>query len=168
MKLIIPTIEQLSYRKQLMLDPKTMSYNAHYDLDIPEYNVETGCILFDESKWETWYKKWIHNEAYYFYAYLQDDNDNFIGEINYHYLPEVDDVEIGIVIEAKYRGLGYSVEGLRLLINQAKQNGIKSLRNTFEPERVAALKSHLKVGFEIAQEKDDHGFITVVLDLTRE
>ena len=41
----IPTIDELHYRQKWMMDPKTMEYNAGYDLDIKGYNKENGTII---------------------------------------------------------------------------------------------------------------------------
>lgn len=167
LKTIQPRLSELSYRKRIMQDIETMSYNAHYNLDFPEYNNDTGCILFDESSWKSWYSKWINNEPTRFYAYLQNEDGNYVGEINYHLDPASNTHTIGILIEAKYRGLGYGLQGLKLLIEKAKQDGLKILRNDFEIERTAALKAHLDVGFKLTEYKNDYGcpIIELILDV---
>lgn len=56
--------------------------------------------------------------------------------------------EMGIIIEAKYRGMGYSVPALNLLLEHAftKMNA-KAVHNYFEDKRKAAINLHLKAGF---------------------
>ncbi len=52
MNLHKPDIEELTYRRDLLADPFTMSYNKGLSLGISEYNNSTGCILFHETtKW---------------------------------------------------------------------------------------------------------------------
>jgi len=48
-----PSISELHYRQEWMKDPKTMSYNAGYDMDLKGYDKETetigthqGCLDF--------------------------------------------------------------------------------------------------------------------------
>lgn len=60
---------------------------------------------------------------------------------------------MGIVIEAKYRGNGYAENALKLLLKQAFEvMGAEAVINEFEAARIAAVKTHLSVGFkEIAK-----------------
>lgn len=39
-----PKIDELHYRQEWMKDPKTMNYNAGYDMDLKGYDKETGTI----------------------------------------------------------------------------------------------------------------------------
>lgn len=70
-----PSIEELNYRKELLSDPETMAYNNHFG----------GTIDFDESKWQTWFDKWIgDNNPDFFYAYIYDKSSNIpVGEAAY-------------------------------------------------------------------------------------
>lgn len=40
----VPACEELWYRRKIMQDPETMSYNKGYDLDFEGYGRETGVI----------------------------------------------------------------------------------------------------------------------------
>ena len=40
----VPNTQELNYRQEWMKDPKTMSYNAGYDMDLKGYDKETGTI----------------------------------------------------------------------------------------------------------------------------
>lgn len=42
--LVVPSIEDLKYRQKWMNNPKTMSYNAGFDLELKGYDKETGTI----------------------------------------------------------------------------------------------------------------------------
>lgn len=161
----VPTIDELWYRERIMSDPATMAYNAGYDMGFDEYHNDTGCIDFPKEDWKDWYEYFVGNEPECFYAYLMRSEDNtFIGEVNVH--SENDDgiYEMGIVIEAGYRGRGYSIEGISLLLSHAfdKMKAVK-VCNSFEADRIAALKTHLAVGFEKTTEK--YGIIEV--EITR-
>jgi transketolase len=83
-----------------------------------------------------------------------------------------EDYDMGILIEGKYRGLGYSREALELLLRYAfKVMGAGAVHNVFEEERDAALKVHLDCGFREAGREngivhllitaDDHRKITL-------
>ena len=56
---------------------------------------------------------------------------------------------MGIVIYAPYRGKGYAVPALKLLLDHAFRDcGISRLHNDFETTRDAAWSIHRKVGFK--------------------
>ncbi len=114
-QLYVPKYEDLWFRQMFMSDDETMSYNHKWG----------GTILFPEEEWKEWYQYWIVNsEGKRFYRYLVDDTNNeFVGEVAYHY-DEPRDVTIAdIIIDAKYRGKGFGKIGLQLLCEAAKKNG---------------------------------------------
>ena len=56
---------------------------------------------------------------------------------------------MGIVIYAPYRGKGYAVPALKLMLDHAFRDcGISRVHNDFEDTRSAALHIHRKVGFK--------------------
>lgn len=149
--LYIPKLNELWFRQEMLSDPSTMSYNANYD-EFEGYNKDTGCIDFPKTKWADWYGFWVDNEPKRFYAYIRRTADGvFVGEINFHFTPEEDRWDMGIVIYAPYRGNGYAVPALRLMLEHAfKDCGVTKLHNYFETTRYAAVKAHLAVGFRDA------------------
>ena len=156
LELYIPALDELWFYREMMSDPKTMFYNANWDVDYDGYHKDTGCIDFPESEWAEWYEYWIGNEPERFYAYIKRISDGtWIGDINFHYTPEREWWDMGIVIYAPYRGKGYAVPALRLMIEHAFRDcGVTRLHNEFEIERRAALKSHLAAGFRDAGAED--------------
>ena len=107
----IPSINDLHYRQEWMKDPKTMSYNAGYDMDIKGYDKETGVITKTNNEMIDWYNKWVNKEADRFFAYIYSNEFNRpIGEV-YYYLDNGIN-SMGIVICDKYRGKGYSYYAL--------------------------------------------------------
>lgn len=50
--LVVPSIENLKYRQKWMNNPKTMSYNAGFDLDLKGYNNEQRIIANKKSKFK--------------------------------------------------------------------------------------------------------------------
>ena len=75
LKTYLPKLEDLWFRKEMLNDPATMSYNAKWG----------GTINFDESNWQDWYDYWItNNESLRFYRYLLNDKNEFVGEISYN------------------------------------------------------------------------------------
>ena len=156
LKLHVPKLNELWFRRSLLSDPATMSYNA------PWFPPD-GCIPFPETAWESWYKDWIGSPER-FYAYIElCDNGSFIGEVNYHYDAESDAYEIGILISAEERGRGFGRKALELLIGRAfDSKGVNRLSNVFETSRAAALKIHLDCGF--AKTPSDDELVHLILE----
>ncbi|MDE7234554.1 MAG: N-acetyltransferase, partial [Ruminiclostridium sp.] len=72
----VPKPEDLWFRQVLLADPETMTYNHAWG----------GTIPFPKEKWNGWYDTWIvHTEEKRFYRYLVNDENEFVGEIAYHY-----------------------------------------------------------------------------------
>lgn len=145
----IPSYKELWYRKKIMSDPETMSYNKGYELNFDEYDQETGCIAFPERAWADWYTYFVGQEPLRFYAYLVRKKDGvFIGEVNLHKNQEHPWHEMGILLEARHRGQGYSEPALKLLLQYAfEKMNVNSVHNQFEATRTAALQTHLAAGF---------------------
>ncbi|MBR4164492.1 MAG: GNAT family N-acetyltransferase [Solobacterium sp.] len=130
-----PAYEDLWFRQKMMADEKTMSYNHAWG----------GTIPFPEEEWKDWYDYWIinHNNQRY-YRYLKDDD--FVGEIAYHYDKELKGYIADVIIFAKYRGKGYGSKGLQMLCNAAKENGISVLYDDIAIDN-SAIHLFLKDGF---------------------
>lgn len=152
LELYIPALNELWFYQKMLSDPETMSYNADYDIDYEGYHKDTGCIDFPKSKWAEWYKHWVGNEPERFYAYIKRSSDGeWIGDVNFHYTQSQEWWDMGIVIYAPYRGKGYAAPALRLMLEHAFRDcSVTRLHNSFESQRCAALKSHLKAGFRDA------------------
>lgn len=134
LELYIPKVEDYWYEEKIQSDPETMSYNAGWDVSYYGYHYDTGCIDFPKERWQEVFDKRVKEKR--FFAYLKDkDLDEFIGYVNYHYNKNDDRYECGILIESKYRGKGYSREGLKLLCNYAKSQGVDYLYDDFEDNR---------------------------------
>lgn len=150
----IPLIEELTYRQKLMSQPDTMSYNAGYDIGFKGYDKNTGCIDFPRNVWNEWYSYMVNSKPRCFYAYITRVEDNvFIGEVNIHLNNEKKWYEMGIVLESKYRGMGYSTEALEKLLEVAfcEYNAL-AVHNDFENTREAAIAIHKKAGFNLINE----------------
>lgn len=163
----VPELNEFWYRKKLMEDPETMSYNRGYDLDFAGYDKGTGCIAFPEEEWESCYNYFVGNEPERFYAYLVNtENGEFVGEVNAHKSVGHDWYDMGIVIEAKHRGKGYANEGLRLLLHHAFIDmGAMAVHNSFEKSRNAALKAHEHAGF--CKYSEENGVIELAITKER-
>lgn len=139
-ELYIPKLEDLWFYQKMMSDPETMSYNDPWG----------GCIDYPDEVLPDWYANWVGQEPDRFYAYIKRSSDGtWIGDLNFHYTPEKDWWDMGIVIYAPFRGKGYAVPALRLLLDQAfRVCEISRLHNDFETTRDAAWAIHRKVGFK--------------------
>ena len=147
LKIYIPRLEDYWYEQKLQSDPNTMSYNAGWDVSYDGYHYDTGCIDFPKSKWEDTFNK--RNNENKFFAYLKDTNINeYVGYINYHYNENENKYYCGILIESKYRGKGYSKQGLKLLCDYAKEHGVTELYDDFEIDR-NGIKIFEDLGFQI-------------------
>ncbi len=157
-ELYIPKLSELAFRKTMLSDESTMSYNKNYDIENKNYHPETGCIEFPEENWEKWHEHWTAHAPERFYAYIRRKSDGaFLGEVNYHYIPAKKYHETGIVIYAPFRGMGYSVPALRLLTEHAFGVSMVSALNTeFEiaREEVVAWRSYFSAGFRVANEEN--------------
>ena len=124
LKIYIPRLDDYWYEPKLQSDPNTMSYNAGWDVSYDGYHYDTGCIDFPKSKWEDTFNKRKNENK--FFAYLKDTNINeYVGYINYHYNKNENKYYCGILIESKYRGKGYSKQGLKLVLTLSIRCGIK-------------------------------------------
>jgi len=150
--LYTPKLGDYWYEEKLQSDAKTMSYNAGYDVSYYGYHYDTGCIDFPKDRWKDTYNKRINENRYF--AYIKDNDINeFVGYVSYHYNKNEDRYECGIVVESKYRGKGYSKIALQLLCDTAKNSGIKELYDIFEIDRSNTLNIFKQVGFEIVEEQ---------------
>lgn len=136
LKLYTPKYEDLWFRQMFMADEETMSYNHAWG----------GTISFPEENWTDWYEHWIVNpEGKRFYRYLVKEEE-FVGEIAYHY-DEAQEIHVAdIIVYAKYRGNGYGKQGLQLLCEAAKANGVRVLYDDIAIDN-AAIKMFLGSGF---------------------
>jgi RimJ/RimL family protein N-acetyltransferase len=138
-----PSLADLSYRKQLLSNPETMEYNSGYDVSYYGYNYDTGCIDFNESKWNNWYSRQVKNSNK-FYAYVYN-NKTPVGEVFFS-----EEGSVSIIIEAKYRAKGYAKQALKLLIDKAfNEYGLKQLKDSIPENRIGAVKLFKDLGFTI-------------------
>lgn len=136
LKLYEPCIEDLWFKEKMMGDIQTMAYN----------HACGGTIPFPAERWEGWYAKWITNQnGKRFYRYLRHE-DTFVGEIAYHFDEERQIYVADVIVYAPYRGKGYGREGLLLLCDAAKANGVKVLYDDIAADN-ASLALFLKCGF---------------------
>lgn len=159
LELYIPQQNDGWFYVKMLSDPETMAYNA------PWFPPD-GCIPNPEAKWNELYNTWNIPNSGKFFAYLKRIEDGeFVGDVNYHFNPERNWYDMGIVIYAPERGNGYGKQGLQLLLDKAfKADGIAKLHNDFETSRKAAAFVHKAVGFqEVGVENG-----CIHLELTRE
>lgn len=138
LKLVIPELEELSFRQTLLADEDTMSYNHAWG----------GTIEWPEREWEDWYDHWIAEpEDKRFYRYLLDENiGEYVGEIAYHFDDGRGIHVADVIILAKFRGRGYGSIGLDLLCSSAKANGVDILYDDIAIDN-PAITMFLKNGF---------------------
>lgn len=151
-RLYIPKESELEYRRRLISDRETMSYNIGYG------DNGTGCYYQTDGQVKDWYKNW-NNGTDNYYAYIIRKEDNMpIGEVDIHWSEPCRKHIVGIVIEAKYRGNGYSLEALKLLCDVAfNELNLEKIYDDFPASRTAAEKVFLKVGFV----REDEEFVVL-------
>ena len=131
-----PTLSELGFRRKLLADPETMSYNRAWG----------GVIDFPEEKWAAWYEKWSDKE--HFYRYLRTKTGELVGETAYRldggrYLCDV-------IVLARRRGRGYGTQGLELLCAAARANGVKALYDDIAAGN-PAVELFLRHGFRVVE-----------------
>ena len=140
-----PEYEDLWFRQMMMSDEDTMSYNHAWG----------GTIPFPKEKWSVWHDCWIKNtEGKRFYRYLKNEDDQFVGEICYHFDDDVDGYFTDVIILAKYRGQGYGTLALSMLCAAAKENGVSILYDDIAIDN-PAVSLFLKQGFSEKYRTDE-------------
>ena len=150
LRLKIPGLRDMEYRRRILADPATMAYNRRRDLGGAEgYDPETGCIDFPRENWRWWRQIWLYNEPGFFSALLWNDEEaQFVGEVSYFYDGEADAHVAGILVEAAQRGKGYCAEGLRLLADRAfARDDLRVLRCDIPADNLPALRGYARAGF---------------------
>ena len=162
----VPKFEELTYRQNIMSQSDTMDYNKGYDVSYDGYHKDTGCIDFPKDKWKNWYSDRVDKKPKYFYAYITREDDNsFIGEVNLNLRDKDKSYDMGIVLEAKYRGMGYSLEALKKLMKVAFETyDALEVHNEFETTRKSAISIHKSVGFNIIDEVNGTSKLVITRD----
>lgn len=150
-----PALEELSFRRSLLSDPDTMAYNHAWG----------GTIDFPRERWADWYGRWLEDTSgTRFYRYLYDPKlDAFVGETAYHLDEELGGYICDVIVSARYRGRGYGIQGLDLLCQAAKANGVSRLLDNIAADN-PSVSLFRKAGFrEIGRNET---YILVAKDLT--
>jgi len=136
-ELYMPKMADLWFREKMLSDEATMSYNHAWG----------GTILFPKEVWGDWYAKWmLSHKNKRFYRYLKE-NDTFLGEVAYYFDEERKIHIADMIVYAPYRGKGYGEQGLHLLCEAARKNGIKELFDDIAIDN-PAIMLFLRCGFE--------------------
>lgn len=144
MKLYKPTLSDLWFRRELLSDPETMEYNHAW-----------GCTIdFPEQRWAVWYRKWLDGDGRYFYRYLVNEAGDFVGEAAYHYVEDLRAYLCDVIVMAKFRGNGYGRQGLELLCQTAKENGLTELFDMIAADN-PSINLFLSSGFTVVGEDRD-------------
>ena len=69
--LVVPKINEYSYKQKLENDPLTMNYNAGYDVSYKNYHYDTGCI---DLSYDSWLEKYNRKDLYF--PYIKDRETN--------------------------------------------------------------------------------------------
>jgi RimJ/RimL family protein N-acetyltransferase len=152
--LVTPTLEEMIFRKELLADPTTMSYNAKWG----------GAIDFSEDRWERWYNEWCReniNNRFYRFVYSENEQQ-YVGEVAYHYDDEYMCYICDVIIKAVFRGRGYGKNALSLLLKEAAKNGITEIYDNIAADN-SSIVLFQKAGFTEEWHNDD--FIMLRKDL---
>ena len=135
---VIPSLEQLSFRQQLLSDEETMAFNQKWG----------GAVCFPQQKWSVWYQKWVLDagrERFYRYLFAPE-LDCFVGEAAWHFSQEEQAYLTDILVYSRYRDRGYGGQALDLLCLQAREQGIAELRDGVALDN-PSIQMFLKKGF---------------------
>ena len=154
LKVVKPELEDLWFRESMMADIETMSYNDAWG----------GTIPFPKEDWEEWYTLWVRNSGQErYYRYLKDDaNKVFVGEISYHFDKLRNIYICDVIIKAEFRKQGFGTQGIQLLCEAAKANGVKVLYDDIAADN-PSIHLFLKNGFSIEFQNDEILMVKTVL-----
>ena len=154
LKVVKPELEDLRFRESMMADIETMSYNDAWG----------GTIPFPKEDWEEWYTLWVRNSGQErYYRYLKDDaNKVFVGEISYHFDKLRNIYICDVIIKAEFRKQGFGTQGIQLLCEAAKANGVEVLYDDIAADNPSA-HLFLKNGFSIEFQNDEILMVKTVL-----
>ena len=154
LKVVKPDLEDLWFRESMMADIETMSYNDAWG----------GTIPFPKEDWEEWYTLWVRNSGQErYYRYLKDDaNKVFVGEISYHFDKLRNIYICDVIIKAEFRKQGFGTQGIQLLCEAAKANGVEVLYDDIAADNPSA-HLFLKNGFSIEFQNDEILMVKTVL-----
>ena len=154
LKVVKPELEDLWFRESMMADIETMSYNDAWG----------GTIPFPKEDWEEWYTLWVRNSGQErYYRYLKDDANNvFVGEISYHFDKLRNIYLCDVIIKAEFRRRGFGTQGIQLLCETAKANGVKALYDDIAADN-PSIHLFLKNGFSIKFQNDEIVMVKTVL-----
>lgn len=144
-----PELEDMWFRKQMLEDEETMSYNHAWG----------GTIPFPEERWKDWYMYWVEepeNERYY--RYLRNDDGDFVGEIAYHRDTVTGYWLADVIVFSLYRHRGYGGEALDLLCAEACANGVDMLWDDIAADN-PAVGMFLRHGFAEDHRTDELIFL---------
>ena len=154
LKVVKPELEDLWFRESMMADIETMSYNDAWG----------GTIPFPKEDWDEWYTLWVRNSGQErYYRYLKDDaNKVFVGEISYHFDKLRNIYICDVIIKAEFRKQGFGTQGIQLLCEAAKANGVEALYDNIAADNPSA-HLFLKNGFSIEFQNDEILMVKTVL-----
>ncbi len=144
-----PSYEELAFRRSFLADPETMAYNHAYG----------GTIDFPEERWADWYRRWVEEPDGRFYRYLRlEETGEFVGEVAYHYDEELGEYLSDVIVAAQYRHRGYGAQGLALLCEAAKENGVARLCDNIVLDN-PSVHMFLKAGFRERFRNEEYVFV---------
>ena len=148
-----PAFSDLSFRRSLLADEKTMAYNHAYG----------GTIDFPPDRWEDWYEKWcLDPSGDRFYRYLFDtESGAFVGEAAYH-KTDSGVFLCDVVVHSAFRGQGFGKAGLAALLAAAKENGLSSLSDEIAADN-PSLGLFLAMGFSVTKKTAEKTVVTKLL-----
>lgn len=133
-----PAVEDLWFRRSLLEDPDTMSYNAAWG----------GTIPFPEEDWAEWHDWWVGRPEKRFYRYITTGGSrSFVGEAAWHYDRERGIYITDVIIAASCRRKGYGKAGLEKLCGEARKAGIRELYDDIAIDN-PGIALFLQCGFE--------------------
>ena len=148
-----PALGDLAWRETWLNDPDTMSYNHAYG----------GTIPFPRERWADWYARWVGDGGARFFRYLRlEDSGEFVGNVAYYYDEEFAGHLCEVLIAAQHRGRGFGRQGLALLCEAARTNGVNRLLDNIATDN-PAVTMFLRGGFRERERTD--GFILVEKEL---
>ena len=149
-----PVLPELEFRRRLLGDEETMAYNHAYG----------GTASFPEKRWDDWYARWIGDSSgKRFYRYLGDAERNcFVGEAAYYFDDDRNCYICSVIVLAAERRKGFGKQGLRLICEAARKNGVRYLYDDIAADN-PSVALFFSCGFEEVDRTEEYVMVRKAL-----
>ncbi len=140
---------KLAYIRQPKLDE--FKYIAELWADYETMKDVGGNIVFEQSRWNSWYEKMIEpGDGKNFYCLIFNRNNKPVGEVSFHrYNRETGSAELNIKVQHEHRSKGYGKEAVLMLLDYFyNEFGGEEIRDAIAINNKNGQNMLMQMGFE--------------------